>query len=120
MLPAPWKSRPTEQVETVVTYADLLLNIGFGDGEAFTVHLHAWRNLFELVQPDLLVCDHSPTALLAARTLTSAYGTLTPALSQGEREMRFPVATVGTGFFTPSMNRRYGSLRKFGRRNCRR
>jgi hypothetical protein len=85
VLPAPWKTTRTKTVETIVTYADLLLNIGFGDGEAFTVHLQAWRNLYELVQPDLLVCDHSPTALLAARTLTAARGTLTPALSPPRR-----------------------------------
>ena len=67
LLPAPWKSRPTEQVSPVATYADLLLNIGCGDADCLTAQLQAWRNLFGLVQPDLLVCDHSPTALLAAR-----------------------------------------------------
>ena len=27
----------------------------------------AWRNLFDLFQPDVILCNHSPTALLAAR-----------------------------------------------------
>ena len=67
LLPAPWKCRPTAQVNPVVTYADLLLNIGFGDVNCLRAHLQAWRNLFGLVQPDLIVCDHSPMALLAAQ-----------------------------------------------------
>ena len=83
VLPAPWKTTRTKTVDTIVTYADLLLNIGFGDGDSFTVHQQAWRNLYDLVKPDILICDHSPSALLAARGQS------------------FAVATVGTGFFTP-------------------
>jgi hypothetical protein len=83
VLAAPWKTARTKTVETIVTYADLLLNIGFGDGDSFTVHQQAWRNLYDLVKPDVLICDHSPSALLAARGQS------------------FAVATVGTGFFTP-------------------
>jgi hypothetical protein len=118
LLPAPWKTRRNKTTEAIYTFADLLLNIGFGDGNALLAHLAAWRSLFELVRPDVLVCDHSPTALLAAKTCP-----LTPTLSPEEREQvgeslrdslagfgetglrgrrrPFAIATVGTGFFTP-------------------
>jgi hypothetical protein len=42
-----------------------------------------WRNLYELVKPDVILADHSPTALLAAR----------------DRKVRR--AVIGTGFCCP-------------------
>jgi UDP:flavonoid glycosyltransferase YjiC (YdhE family) len=83
VLQAPWNTDPCNRVDSILTFADLLWNIGFGDRQALVGHVAAWRNLFALVKPDLVVCDHSPTALLAAR------------------DAKFPVATVGTGFFCP-------------------
>jgi UDP:flavonoid glycosyltransferase YjiC (YdhE family) len=83
ILAAPWKCRLTNKVEPVVSFADLLFNIGFGDQDALLAHVIAWRNLFKLINPDFIVCDHSPTALLAA------FG------------QSLPLATVGTGFFCP-------------------
>jgi UDP:flavonoid glycosyltransferase YjiC (YdhE family) len=67
----------------VATYADLLLHIGFADANALACHVDAWQTIFKLIKPDLIVCDHSPTALLAAR---------------GDD---FVVTTAGTGFFCP-------------------
>ncbi len=49
------------------SFAHLLANVGFGTFAEIFGLVDAWRNLFELVQPDLIVFDHSPTALLAAR-----------------------------------------------------
>ncbi|HZN65926.1 MAG TPA: hypothetical protein VFB66_11580 [Tepidisphaeraceae bacterium] len=47
----------------------MLANLGFGDTfELFAVAC-AWRNLLRMVGPDLVVFDHSPTALLASRGL---------------------------------------------------
>lgn len=83
MLPAPWTNRATQTIHPVATYADLLLNIGYSDEDSLASHVDAWRNLIALVNPDLMICDHSPTALFAARGL------------------RLPVATAGTGFFIP-------------------
>lgn len=48
------------------TFAQLLHNIGFGDQSELRVMVSAWRSLFRCVQPDLIVTEHSPTALLAA------------------------------------------------------
>jgi hypothetical protein len=59
---APPSARP-------VTYAQVLVNCGFGAKTALFARASAWRNLFKLVGPDLLVVDHAPTALLASRGL---------------------------------------------------
>ncbi len=48
-------------------YGELLLAEGFGDPVALTGRVRAWLTLFEIVQPDALLLDHAPTALLAAR-----------------------------------------------------
>ncbi len=83
LLAAPWNVRRKRASQTIVNFADLLLTIGFDDETSLASHVDAWRSLFKFVAPDLMICDHSPTALLAAR------GT------------HFAVATVGTGFFCP-------------------
>jgi len=68
---------------TANCYAELLLNIGYYDSRQIEGKVMAWQTLYDLIQPDLLIADHSPTALLAARNLP------------------FPKATLGSGFFTP-------------------
>ena len=69
--------------ELPVSYADMLANFGFPDRAGLTAMVRAWRGLYALVRPDLLMIDHGPTALLAAR------GT-------GLRRVLF-----GTGFYSP-------------------
>lgn len=49
------------------TFAHMLYNASFGDVDDLIARARAWRALFELAQADVLVADHSPTALLAAR-----------------------------------------------------
>ena len=49
------------------TFADILYNVGFGDPAELAVLVDAWGTLIDFVAPDLIVFDHSPTALLAAR-----------------------------------------------------
>ncbi|HEY2882916.1 MAG TPA: nucleotide disphospho-sugar-binding domain-containing protein [Pirellulales bacterium] len=80
---APTRSRQSVRADPIVTFADLLFNIGFGDQQLLAAQVAAWRNLFVQVRPHIIICDHSPTALLAARG------------------QPFAVATVGTGFFCP-------------------
>ena len=67
-LQAPYQSgRPKEMYEVARTFAHIMFNIGFGDVDALNTMVDAWRNLIEMVGPDLILIDHSPTALLAAR-----------------------------------------------------
>lgn len=82
VLPAP-VNYSRQSRSAAITYADLLSGVGFGNAGALATHIDAWRNLFKLVAPDLMVCDHSPTALLASRGLP------------------LPVATVGEGLCLP-------------------
>ncbi len=48
-------------------YCEILLAEGFHDAAALAGRVQAWLHLFDLVQPDTLLIDHAPTALLAAR-----------------------------------------------------
>ncbi len=83
-LPAPhlaWKI--PDPIEPATTYADLLHNVGFAQIEDLRILTRAWRTIFGLARPDVVLCDHSPTALLAA----SLDG--------------IPTATIGTGFCCP-------------------
>ena len=50
-------------------FAQLLHNVGYGNVELLTALVKAWQQLFGFYKPDLLICDHSPTALLAARNM---------------------------------------------------
>ncbi len=74
---------PTRALEPQRSFVHILHNHGFSDPNQLRAMASAWRNLFELVCPDLIVFDHSPTALLAASGL--------PARK----------ALIGTGFFCP-------------------
>jgi hypothetical protein len=52
-----------------LNFTQIMHNVGFHDHKAIVGRMHAWRNLYDALKPDLLVFDHSPTALLAARGL---------------------------------------------------
>ena len=47
--------------------SSILLNRGFGDALGLAGALRAWKGLFELWKPDLLVADYAPGAMLGAR-----------------------------------------------------
>ncbi len=64
-LPAPIRTRPiTRRVVLMCTFADILYNCGFDEPDLLRGLVEAWRGLFELTKPDMVVFDHSPTALL--------------------------------------------------------
>jgi hypothetical protein len=92
-LQAPFKHERIRDIEPTCTLAQILHNCGFGNAVELLALAEAWRHLYDQFQPDLVVCEHSPTALLAARGLKVA-GTL-----------RVPSAPrlvlIGTGFFSP-------------------
>lgn len=66
-----------------VNYAGVLLHAGFAEAQAVAARLHAWRSIFSLACPDVVVGDHAPTALLAAHGVG------------------VPHVAVGTGFAIP-------------------
>ena len=79
---APANLNPARDL-TLHSYPQILLNTCFNDPEELHARVHAWRKLYADFKPDLLVCDHSPTALLAARGLS------------------FPKLPIGYGFLVP-------------------
>jgi hypothetical protein len=82
LLQAPiWPETPT--ATPPLTYAEMLISLGFNDAESLRSMLNAWRNLLILAAPQLIIFDHAPTGLLASRGL------------------QIPRALIGTGFFSP-------------------
>src|SRR5690348_15114503 len=73
-------ARVTEQP---ASYADLLLMQGWGDPVQLGTCLRAWLQLLEQFEPQLMLADHSPTALLASRCAG------------------IPTAMIATGFELP-------------------
>ena len=70
-------------VDRAHTFAHILYNSGFGDPDVLSKLTEAWKHIYDYVQPDVIVFDHSPTALLASR---------------GRNVKR---CYIGTGFFVP-------------------
>lgn len=82
VLPAPLTPQAGAR-NSPVNYADMLLASGFADVQDVVARLNAWRGIMALVRPDMLLGDHAPTALLAAR------------LSE------IPHLAIGNGFMIP-------------------
>lgn len=78
-----WLPEVSNLPEPSVSYAEILHRFGFLHPTELLAMAKAWRALYALVGPDLLVVDHGPTALLAARGL-------------GLRRVM-----LGVGFFSP-------------------
>lgn len=69
-LPAPFKHAPPDDpIKPPLTFAHILHNIGWSGHEELAGLCDSWRALYDLVRPDLVLSDFSPTALLAARGL---------------------------------------------------
>ena len=64
-------------------YADILLRFGYASDTDLLGLVVAWRELLRLSGARLVLADHAPTAILAARTLD------------------IPVMLFGSGFFAP-------------------
>jgi hypothetical protein len=92
---APRLALPRELAPSPLNASDILLNLGFADSQGLAGALLAWRGLFRLLQPDIVVADYAPTALLAAR----AHG--------------ISGVTVGTGFSNPPAGRPMPAFRSW-------
>lgn len=82
-LSCPSPAKPLTLNRDIVSYADILAVQGFGEPHVFGGMLRAWRTLFDLWRPDLVVTEHSPSALVAGRSSS------------------LPTVSVGTGFLIP-------------------
>jgi UDP:flavonoid glycosyltransferase YjiC (YdhE family) len=61
-----WLPRLNKAPEDLA-YSDILLGAGYLSAAGVQTLVTAWRYLFQLTCADLVICDHAPTAVLAAR-----------------------------------------------------
>jgi len=66
-----------------LNYAEILLRFGYANDSDLLGLTVAWRELLRLTNAQVVLADHAPTAILAARTLN------------------IPVMLFGSGFFAP-------------------
>ena len=82
ILPAPFWPTPAPPPSSSGTYADILMSNGYTSAGNIAALVRAWDQIVDLVKPDLIVCEHAPSAALSAFR-------------------RIPVAFVGNGFVVP-------------------
>ncbi len=70
LLQAPiWLPKVQGLPKTPLNYTEILLPFGFLHKPGLMGIIKGWRELYRLVKPDMILADHSPTALLASRGL---------------------------------------------------
>jgi len=70
VLQAPvWLPQVAGLPEPPLNYAEILLRFGYHNPANLGGLVDAWRDLYRILEPDLVVANHSPTAMLAARSL---------------------------------------------------
>ncbi len=79
--------RPPRAYRPTYTFAQILYNVGFSGIDDVAARLGAWTSILQAARPDMVVADHSPTLLLAARMLL------------------IPRVVIGTGFCIPPAQR---------------
>jgi hypothetical protein len=90
-LQAPFRQHSSAGGATPIpSFTHLLIRQCFDSVEELTGYLRAWRSIFDSVQPDIVLFEHSPTALIAAY------------------DYRFKKVLVGNGFTAPPGNQQAG------------
>lgn len=96
VISAPYKgSRCVDRIDPIYTFAHVLHNTGMSDADELGSLVRAWRSVMKLVRPDLVVCDHSPTALLAAKVDGIARATIGTGFCHPPRRTPWPVFRHG-------------------------
>lgn len=90
-----WLHQAVGLPPTQASLAETLFTCGYLEAATLRGVLTGWRSMFAQLQPDLLVADYAPTAILAAR-------------SMGLRS-----ASVGNGFYSPPAARPLPPLREW-------
>ena len=62
-------SREVPREGPPLSYSDILLRFGYASGEELLGLVVAWRELLRLTGAQVVLADHAPTAILAARSL---------------------------------------------------
>jgi len=66
VMQAPLWQVNVKQLPTSFSYPETLFNLGYLVPGALLSMAKTWQNMLDLLKPDLLVVDHSPTALIAS------------------------------------------------------
>lgn len=88
-------SRLPQRIPDPITFPQILCNVGYDNAQQLAGQVRAWGSLLNAVSPDLIIADHAPGTLIAARG----------------RDI--PLATVGNGFFCPPDKYPLPALRPF-------
>ncbi len=83
--PAPKWQATRKYTAPTINYADIISRCGYDSKESLLPLVQQWRKRFRDCGTELVIADHSPTALLAARTLN------------------LPTTLFGAGFFSPPL-----------------
>lgn len=78
-----WMTKMKGWATPPLNYSDILSRAGFFSKEGLGGLVWGWRNLYDLIKPDLLFIDYGPTALLASRGYS------------------IPRVIIGSGFSSP-------------------
>jgi len=76
--------------EPPLNYSEMLLRHGYFSVNGLTGLVSAWRSLFEVLNCEVVVADHSPSALLAARSMSLAATTLGSSFCLPPRQTPMP------------------------------
>ncbi len=91
VLQAPFRYKPLARFARVNSYADILVEAGFGDVEGLAARLRAWISLYERYGVSHLILDHAPTALFAAHAVGIRSGAVTSSFAIPPLRHPFPV-----------------------------
>ncbi len=84
---APFFQPKNSQKTSAINYSDILLRCGYNNPSNLTGLTRGWIQLIQLIKPELILVDHAPGAILAAKILN------------------IPVCNAATGFvFPPAIN----------------
>ncbi|HBK09404.1 MAG TPA: hypothetical protein DDZ81_26675 [Acetobacteraceae bacterium] len=92
-LDAPRWSVPPPPGYVALSYSDLLMHGGYAAPDALRGLMAGWQAVIDQAQPDLLIADFAPTAMLAARVAGVS------------------LAAVGDGFSLPPLTAPFASMR---------
>ena len=108
-LQAPFKqnSKAADQ-SAFPSFTHLMARQCFEGVDELEMYLRAWRALYDLVRPDLVLYEHSPTALIASRSfgfkkVLVGSGFLIPPVSGASRNIEEPFAPFMTTPQTPEI-----------------
>lgn len=79
--------------ENPISFPEVLLYCGYHQETYLTKMVDVWCNTLKIFNPDVLIANYSPTAILASRILN------------------LPIITIGTGFYTPPQSNPLPSAR---------